>query len=161
MLKVKLHRRLRGHHPFQWMCVGSLVLLAFIFLIIPTPQFETPLSTVLSDQNGQLLSATVAADEQWRFPATEKLSDKFVHAITTFEDKRFYRHPGIDVLALGRAISDNFAQGRVVSGASTLTMQVARLSRPGSARTLFSKAVEAVGALKLELFYTKDEILNL
>ena len=58
--------------------------------------------------------------------ATEKLPDKFVHAITTFEDKRSHRHPGIDVLALGRAISDNFAEGRVVSGAST-TMQVARL----------------------------------
>ena len=161
MLKAILHWRLRGHHPFKWMCAGSFVLVAFIFLLVPTPQFNTPLSTVLYDQSGELLSATVAKDEQWRFPATTNLSDKFVHAITTFEDKRFYSHPGIDVLALGRAISDNLKEGRVVSGASTLTMQVARLARPGSARTLFSKAVEAVAALKLEIFYTKDEILNL
>ncbi|MBT6490876.1 MAG: penicillin-binding protein 1C, partial [Deltaproteobacteria bacterium] len=112
MLKAILHWRLRGHHPFKWMCVGSFVLVAFIFLLIPTPQFETPLSTVLYDQSGELLSATVAGDEQWRFPPTDKLSEKFVHAITTFEDKRFYSHPGIDVLALGRAISDNYKEGR-------------------------------------------------
>lgn len=137
--------------------------LVFIGLLcgVPTPHFDAPLSTVLYDRNGELLGATVAEDEQWRFPPQQKIAEKFALALTTFEDKRFYNHPGIDFLALCRAAKDNIQAGRVVSGASTLTMQVARLARPGSARTLYSKIVEALGALKLELLLPKQDILRL
>ena len=78
-----------------------------------------------------------------------------------FEDKRFYRHPGVDPLSLGRAMKQNFADGRIVSGGSTITMQVVRLSRKGKPRTVFQKLIEMVLATRLEFRYSKEEILGL
>lgn len=86
---------------------------------------------------------------------------KFRVAITTYEDKRFYRHFGVDPLALGRAVRQNLAAGRITSGASTLTMQTIRLSRGGKPRTFREKFVEMLLATRLELRCSKDEILAL
>ncbi len=107
------------------------------------------------------MAATVAKDEQWRFEPEPEVPDKFQKSLMAFEDKRFYIHPGIDPIAIGRAMVSNAKAGRVVSGASTLTMQVARLSRPGAPRTLRSKLIEAVGAIKLEMGRSKKEIMAL
>ena len=86
---------------------------------------------------------------------------KFRTAITTYEDKRFDRHFGVDPLALARAVGQNLAAGRIESGASTLTMQTIRLSRGGKPRTFGEKFVEAVLALRLEMRCSKEEILAL
>lgn len=142
--------------------VGVLVCcgMAYAFCL-PTVIFDRPYSSVLEASNGQLLSASIAADGQWRFPHDEVVPDKFAEALIAFEDKRFYDHPGIDPLSLGRAFIHNVREGKVVSGGSTISMQVIRLSRKNRSRNLFEKAVEMILATRLELRYSKEEILSL
>jgi penicillin-binding protein 1C len=135
-------------------------LLAF-WVLVPVVQLDDPLSTVILDREGELLGATIAADGQWRFGVAETVPEKFVAAITCFEDRRFFLHPGVDPLASGRALVQNLRQGRVVSGGSTLTMQVVRLARRGQPRTYGEKLTEAVLALRLSLSLSKDRVLGL
>lgn len=137
---------------------GSLLL--FIFSL-PGKLFKDPYSTVLKANDGELLSATIARDGQWRFPEGPSIPTKFSEAIIAFEDKRFYQHFGVDILAMGRAVKENVANRRIVSGGSTITMQVIRLSRKGKPRTLFQKLVELALAMRLELRFSKAEILSL
>lgn len=137
-----------------------LVYATFIYLSIPVPLFNQPLSYVVYDREGNLLGATVAVDGQWRFPHSDSLPDKFKKALIAFEDKRFYLHPGVDPLALVRALRQNLRQGRVVSGGSTLTMQIIRLSRRHE-RTLAEKIREILLSFYLEVRYSKDELLKL
>lgn len=106
---------------------------------LPRTLFDEPFSATVWSRDGRLMSAKVASDGQWRFFPTDSVPYKFRVAITTYEDKRFYRHFGVDPLALGRAVRQNLASGRVASGASTLTMQTIRLSRGRKARTLPGK----------------------
>ncbi len=127
---------------------------------LPEPLFDKPLSRVLLDREGGLLGARIAADEQWRFPPGE-VPERFRTAIVEFEDRRFARHPGVDPLAVARAAWLNLREGRVVSGGSTLSMQVIRLARDNPPRTLTEKAREAVLALRLELRHSKAQILAL
>jgi len=128
---------------------------------LPEPLFAEPLSTVLLAHDGTLLGARIADDGQWRFPPTGRVPDKFRRALIAYEDKRFARHPGVDPLAMARAIRLNLQQGRVVSGGSTLSMQVIRLARGERARGYLEKLIETLLALRLELRYSKDEILAL
>ena len=116
---------------------------------------------VLNDKNGQLLGARIAEDGQWRFPYQEAIPDKFTKAITTFEDHRFFQHPGFDIIGIGRAIRQNVKARKVISGASTLSMQVIRLARKGQARSFTEKIIEIILATRLELAYSKEEILAL
>ncbi len=128
---------------------------------LPDPPFADDYSTVVLDADGDILHAYLAGDEQWRFRADAlEISPKLLTAVVTFEDKRFYKHPGVDPLAVARAIWQNVTHGRVVSGASTLSMQVARLMRPKT-RTVRNKFIEIVQAVKLECRYSKEEILSL
>lgn len=143
-----------------WFGAIVIILAGLYYSALPAELFHTPYSYVLEDSEGNLLSASVAADGQWRFPLTQHVSDKFAKAVVLFEDKRFYRHYGVDVLALARAIRQNLKAGKVISGGSTLTMQVIRLSRKAS-RTYLEKIIEIILATRLELSYSKDEILNL
>jgi penicillin-binding protein 1C len=128
---------------------------------LPHPLFDEPLSTVVLARDGALLGARIADDGQWRFPPADGVPDKFRHAIVAYEDKRFDLHPGVDPLALARAVRLNLERGRVVSGGSTLTMQVVRLARGERSRGYLDKAIETLLALRLELGYRKDEILSL
>lgn len=137
------------------------IALYFFWTCLPNPLFDTPVSTVLLDRKGNLLGALIAQDGQWRFPYDQNVSDKFAKAIVQFEDKRFYHHPGVDPLALGRAAVQNLKSQSVKSGGSTLSMQVIRLSRNGKPRTVWQKMIEIVLALRLELKYSKNEILAL
>ena len=132
----------------------------YLFFAVPLRLFSTPYSTVLYDEQGELLGAHIALDGQWRFPATDSLPHKFVQALTTFEDQRFFEHPGVDVRALFRAIRQNLKEGRTVSGGSTLTMQTIRLSRRNPDRTLWEKFTEILRATRLEWRLSKDEILQ-
>lgn len=136
-----------------------LLALAFLFCL-PVRLFTSPTSFVLEASNGELLSASIAKDGQWRFPVSDSIPDRFSSCMVAFEDKRFFSHPGVDMLAMARAMRQNFIAGRVISGGSTLTMQVIRLSRRES-RTVWQKLIEMVLALRLELSHSKQEILGL
>ncbi|MEO0601972.1 MAG: transglycosylase domain-containing protein, partial [Myxococcota bacterium] len=131
------------------------------FLGIPVPRFAEPWSPVVTDADGRVLSASVATDEQWRFPPTPNVPERYAAALVAFEDQRFFVHPGVDPLAVGRALRTNVEQGRVVSGASTLTMQVVRLSRGNPPRTVGEKLLEMGLALRLDAARTKQDILAL
>jgi penicillin-binding protein 1C len=135
--------------------------LAFFWYCLPSSLFEASYSTVLLDRAGNLLGAAIAEDDQWRFPPSADVPDKFIQALTCFEDRRFFYHPGVDPLAVGRAFWLNIRSGCIVSGASTITMQVIRLSRPGQPRNLKEKLLEMIMALRLEIAYSKKEILSL
>ncbi len=136
----------------------GLVVFAFC---LPSPLFDDPVCMVLEAENGELLGARIASDEQWRFPPREKVPLKFREAIVAFEDKRFFSHPGFDPIAFGRALYHNIRKGEIVSGGSTLTMQVIRISRKGKSRTVVEKIIEIIQSLRLELSYSKEEILGL
>ncbi|HNP06036.1 MAG TPA: penicillin-binding protein 1C [Cyclobacteriaceae bacterium] len=140
--------------------VAIVLFIAFLFCL-PDPLFDNPYSTVLEDKDGRLLSASIASDGQWRFPAQTYVPKKFEAAILLFEDKRFFSHLGVDPLATFRAIQQNIKAGTIVSGGSTLTMQVIRLSRQNHRRTYFEKIIEMILATRLELSYSKEEILSL
>ncbi len=137
------------------------ILSTVYFFILPSPLFNSPLSTVIVDRNGELLGASVAADEQYRFPETDSVPYKFKKAVLTFEDKRFYFHPGVDIISIIRAIKQNLTAGKIVSGGSTVTMQVIRLSRKIKERTFIEKIKEIILATRLELSYSKDDILKM
>ncbi|MBK9012623.1 MAG: penicillin-binding protein 1C [Saprospiraceae bacterium] len=136
-----------------------VVLLAFYWFCLPEPLFNDPTCMVLEAKDGSLLGARISADGQWRFPHMTSVPDKFQKAIVAFEDRRFFSHPGFDPLAFARAMRQNLRNQRVVSGASTLSMQVIRLARKGKSRTVFEKLIEIVLATRLEIKYTKQEIL--
>jgi len=137
-----------------------LVILTGFWFCLPNPLFRSPTSFVITDEQQNLLGATIATDGQWRFPYGEAVPGKFAQCIIAFEDKRFYHHPGVDPIALGRAIYQNIRGKKVISGGSTLTMQVLRLSRQ-KRRNIFQKMAEAVQAVRLECGYNKKEILAL
>jgi penicillin-binding protein 1C len=130
-----------------------------LFLLIPAPTFKKPSSTLLLSREGHLLGAKIAPDGQWRFPEHDSVPFKFEKAILLFEDKNFYYHPGVDLLALGRAMYLNMKEMKIVSGGSTLSMQIARLTRDNKPRTIIQKLIEIVLAFRLELSKGKDEIL--
>ncbi|OUL64248.1 penicillin-binding protein 1C [Flavobacterium sp. AJR] len=141
-------------------------LLAFLLVVIyyfslPRTLFQEPYSTVIESKEGELLGAKIARDGQWRFPAQDSVPDKFKKCIVYFEDEYFYKHPGFNPVAMVNAIKQNRKAGKVVRGGSTLTQQVIRLSRKGKGRTYFEKLVEVILATRLELGYSKDEILEL
>lgn len=138
----------------------GILLLAFIFCL-PRPLFNVSYSPVLYDKDRRLLGAQVSTDEQWRFPGTETLNEKFVIALIEAEDKRFRYHPGIDPLAIARAAVQNIRDKEITSGGSTITMQTIRLARGKRKRTIYEKAVEAVLALRLEIGRSKNDILAL
>jgi penicillin-binding protein 1C len=140
---------------------GAVLIFCIVIVLVPLTSFDVAYSTVLLDRNGDLLSASIADDGQWRFPPTQNIPAKYELALLTFEDKRFYSHFGVDPLAIGRALLLNAEAGDVVSGASTITMQVIRLSRSGKARTVFEKIIEALLAVHLEIRHSKAEILGL
>src|SRR5690606_2594105 len=136
---------------------ASILFLLLFYFSLPTPLFRSPTSYVIEDNAGKLLSASIAADGQWRFPAADAVPDKFAQCIVAFEDKRFYYHPGVDPIALVRAIVQNISGKRVVSGGSTLNMQVIRMSR-NQPRTVWQKCIEAFLAIRLQVAYSKSSI---
>lgn len=141
-----------------WLVVAMLVLYIFA---LPRNLFDSPRSTVIFSTEGELLGARIAKDGQWRFPNSDSIPEKFTQAIITFEDRRFRYHPGVDPLAMARAIRTNIGQKRVVSGASTITMQTIRLMRGKTNRTVWQKMIEAILATRLELTHSKNTILKL
>ncbi|MFP4662014.1 MAG: penicillin-binding protein 1C [Halanaerobiales bacterium] len=138
-----------------------VVMGAFIFIRLPSPLFLQDYSTVVVDNQGSYLRVFLNENEQWCFPPDqEEIPEKLKTAVINYEDKRFYQHNGIDYWSLGRAVIQNLKAGQVTSGASTITMQIARLSRPKD-RNFRNKIIEMVQAFKLDIYYTKEELLQM
>ncbi len=140
----------------------GICLLLFLFFLfsLPNQLFNSPTSYVIEASNGELLSASIASDGQWRFPVADSVPDKFIKCITAFEDQRFFLHFGVDPVAMGRAIKQNIKVKTVVSGGSTLSMQVIRLSRKKN-RSIWQKLTEMWLATRLELTNSKKQIIGL
>ena len=123
---------------------------------------DLEISRVVLDRNGTLLRAYLTREGRWRLAATrDDVDPRYLEALLAYEDRRFFAHHGVDPLAMGRAAFQFLSQGRVVSGGSTLTMQVARLLEPRQLRSLDAKIRQGLRAVQLEWALGKDEILKL
>ena len=116
----------------------------------PAPVGEgLTLSTEVLDRNGTLLRAYATAEGRWRLPVRpENVDPRFFDLLFAYEDKRFLTHHGVDPAALARALAQFASHGRIVSGASTLTMQVARLLEPRAERSFAAKLKQMVRAMR-------------
>jgi penicillin-binding protein 1C len=137
-----------------------LVLFLLFWFCLPQPLFRTHYSTTVYDRNGQLLGARVSKNGEWQFSPSHELSEKYVICLITYEDRYFYKHLGVNPVALFRALKQNVMAKKVISGGSTITMQTIRMARNKN-RNLFQKSMEMVMATRLELTYKKSTILNL
>src|SRR5688572_5853025 len=129
----------------------------------PMPRGEdAALSTQVVDRNGRLLRAYATAEGRWRLPVSlGEVDHRLVNMLLAYEDRRFREHQGVDPLAMARAAYQWLTNGRVISGGSTITMQVARLMEPRGDRTLAAKLRQIVRAVEIERSLSKDEILSL
>ncbi len=138
--------------------VFLLGMMGFLFFV-PLPDPVVPVATRVFDRNGELVGSLFAEN---RVPVTlSDVPDVLQRGIVVVEDERFYRHRGLDPIAVARAVYRNLLAGRVVEGGSTITAQVARTLYLTQEVTISRKVVEALLALKLERVYTKQEILEL
>lgn len=135
------------------------LILALWLVPLPEGKLNAPQAYRYYDQNKQLLAVLISQDEFFRMhvPLNE-VSELFTKTLLLQEDQHFYQHPGINPLAIARAAFDNLINGRVVSGASTITMQLARMLERRE-RTLIAKTIEAFRAMQLEWRFSKNEIL--
>jgi penicillin-binding protein 1C len=137
---------------------------AWINSLGPVPLAQAKqISTTVVDRNGKLLRAYAMADGRWRLPVEAKtaVDPGYLDLLLAYEDKRFTTHHGVDPLALGRAAFQFVTRGHIVSGGSTITMQLARLLEPRQNRNLAAKLRQAVRALQIEQKLSKNEILDL
>jgi penicillin-binding protein 1C len=158
------HARLRKRR--LWMlaaCLGALLLAPFALdrLFPPNLTRLYSVGVEVQDREGRILSVLPAPGGFWRLATRpEDVSPILLDLLIAAEDRRFYRHPGVDPLALGRAAGQWLRAGRVVSGGSTITMQAARLLEPRP-RGLRAKAIEIFRAFQLEARFSKREILSI
>lgn len=141
----------------------ALLLPIFIlyYLSLPQPLFNSSLATLVLDENNKMLGARIAKDDQWRFAPIDSVPYKFEKCILNFEDQHFKFHPGYNVISIFNALKKNIKAGRVVSGGSTITMQLVRLSRNNPARTISEKLFELFLATRVEWSYSKNQILSM
>ena len=151
------------------LAVGASAFLAACWLALAWVQTNpltldraNDLSVTVLDRNDRLLRAYTARDGRWRLPADlQQVDQRYVAMLIAYEDKRFRSHHGVDPLAVGRAGWLLLRHRRIVSGGSTITMQVARLLLGAHDRSLWGKFRQAVLAMRLERRFSKDEILRL
>ncbi|MFN8576021.1 MAG: transglycosylase domain-containing protein [Candidatus Sericytochromatia bacterium] len=133
-----------------------------IWILIPVSTLNKDYSTVIVDKNNKILRVFLNKDEQWYLPPDKdlKIPDKLKTSILYFEDKYFYYHFGINPVSIFNSFFENLNKGYISRGGSTITMQVARVINPRN-RTYINKIKEIFNSIKLELKYSKNEILNL
>ncbi|PHN43275.1 peptidoglycan glycosyltransferase PbpC [Pseudomonas syringae] len=155
---------LRLPRTFKWLAGAIMLLIALLWLadrLWPLPLPRDDLARVVLAEDGTPLWRFADANGVWRYPiSNEQVSPYYLEALLTYEDRWFYSHPGVNPLALLRATWQNLSGARVVSGGSTLSMQVARLLDPHS-RTLSGKFRQLWRTLQLEWHLSKDQILSL
>ncbi|NWE65602.1 peptidoglycan glycosyltransferase PbpC, partial [Pseudomonas tolaasii] len=148
----------------RWSLGAVVLLLALLWLadrLWPLPLPKDDLARVVLAEDGTPLWRFADANGVWRYPIqTNDVSPYYLDALLTYEDRWFYQHPGVNPLALVRATWQNLTGARVVSGGSTLSMQVARLLDPHS-RTFHGKLRQLWRTAQLEWHLSKEEILNL
>ncbi len=151
---------IRKRGKFFVLLAGLLFIGGMGFLFLKGPQFPRDFGTAVHFSDGSLMRVYLTHDGRRRywFPL-KKMDPLLIKATLCYEDRRFYFHPGVDPLAVSRALWQNLLKGKVVSGASTITLQLVRLLKPGP-RTLWRKIEEAFWALQLEMRHRKDEILE-
>jgi len=140
------------------------VFAAWVISLGPLPLAQARhVSTTIVDRNGKLLRAYAMADGRWRLPADARtgVDPGYLKLLLAYEDRRFRSHDGVDPLALGRAALQLITRGHIVSGGSTITMQLARLLEPRRERSVHAKLHQMVRALEIERQLTKDQILDL
>lgn len=164
-MSLKVKRWLKRLLIISVLLTAVLVLsLMIIWFLFPFPEErleQWSVSPTVLDVHGRPMLSIVGTDDQWRHPIPlESMSSWLIKAAVAVEDQRFYRHRGVDPVAVIRALGQNIASRRIVSGASTVDMQVCRMmdNRP---RTFWSKAVESFRAFQLNRLKSKDEILEL
>ena len=156
----------KGHalKRWRWLPLFLLLMLFGIWLLDrldPLPLQEVQPARVVVAEDGTPLWRFADKQGVWRYPVTlEEVSHEYIQALLTFEDRWFWHHPGINPMEFVRAIGQNLLHHGIVSGGSTLTMQVARLIDP-QPRTLRGKVVQAWRALQLEWHLSKRDILTL
>ena len=156
-MKKKWFPRLK---KFTCIIAGLLLLFFLLNWLFPLPDTVT-YSPIVTDDSGEVIHAYLTSDQKWRIKLEpEEITPLLTQTIIAKEDKWFYQHPGINPFAVGRAFFYNVFTGKRTSGASTITMQVARLLEP-KPRTLLNKLRESFRALQLEWKYSKAEILQL
>lgn len=145
-----------------WVLISILCFLFLLVFLVPHKLVKKtgPYSYAVYDKNGILIGASVASDEQWRFEPGI-VPEKFAKAIVAYEDKRFYKHLGVDFISIARAVVYNHKAGRIVSGGSTITMQTVRILEHNPKRTIPQKIHEAFVSVLLELRYSKKKILQI
>ena len=159
-------KRLPGKSRRLWRVLAISPLCLFVLLwsadrLFPLPLPEDDQARVVLAEDGTPLWRFADAEGVWRYPVTpEQVAPAYLQALLSYEDRWFYQHPGVNPLALGRAAWQNLSGGRVVSGGSTLSMQVARLLDPHS-RSLSGKLKQLWRTLQLEWHLSKAEILTL
>lgn len=138
-----------------------LSLLLFSLYSAPLPErLYTPSSPLLLYRDGTPAHLFLAQDDRWRTKVSiADIDTKYIDALLTIEDKRFYTHPGFDPISILRAVGQNLLAGEIISGASTITMQLVRVLEPRP-RTYTSKVIEVWRAMQLELRLSKTEILE-
>ncbi len=152
-----------------WIAVTAFAIVCFVtgswvISLGPLPLTQaSEVSTTIVDRNGKLLRAYAMADGRWRLPVDAKagVDPTYVTLLLAYEDRRFRSHAGVDPLALGRAALQLLTRGHVVSGGSTITMQLARLMEPRRERSVYAKLRQMVRALEIERQMNKDRILDL
>ena len=147
------------------MAAGALLALAAYSLKLfePLPlDAAASSSRLVLDRDGHLLRAFTTPDGRWRLDAKpEDVSPTYLSLLLTFEDRRFWKHPGVDPAAMGRAVLQAVRHGRLIAGGSTLAMQVARLLRGSPTHSLSAKFQQIADAARLEATLSKREILSL
>ncbi|EIC22670.1 penicillin-binding protein 1C [Thiorhodovibrio frisius] len=127
----------------------------------PPPELTTPVSRLILDRDGQLLRAAPVSDGRWRLPLRLKdIDPQLIDLLLVWEDRRFFTHHGVDWAAMVRALTQMLGEGRIVSGGSTLSMQLVRLLEQSHTRSLSGKWQQVLGALALERSASKTEILQ-
>jgi len=156
--------RRTGCGVFAVVAAISLTVAAWAISLGPLPLREAhEISTTIVDRHGKLLRAYAMADGRWRLPvhAAKEVDPTYLKLLFAYEDRRFYSHGGVDVLALGRAAFQLVTSGHIVSGGSTITMQLARLMEPRRQRSISAKLRQIVRAIEIERQMSKDQILDL
>ncbi|HRL92122.1 MAG TPA: peptidoglycan glycosyltransferase PbpC [Pseudomonas sp.] len=159
-------KRFPGKSRRLWRVLAISQLCLFVLLwsadrLFPLPLPEDDQARVVLAEDGTPLWRFADTEGVWRYPVTpEQVAPAYLQALLSYEDRWFYQHPGVNPLALGRAAWQNLSGGRVVSGGSTLSMQVARLLDPHS-RSLSGKLKQLWRTLQLEWHLSKAEILTL
>jgi len=161
-LARKYLKHLKNWRTLRWALAALLTALLLLDLTFPPPlPTSQGTSTLVIAADGSPLRAFADSEGIWRYPATpESVSPLYLEALLTYEDRWFWYHPGINPWALLRAGKQWASQGRIVSGGSTLTMQVARMLDPHT-RTPWGKFKQLLRALQLEVHLSKREILQL